>query len=194
MCCTRLAGNTGCKKSPKIRHLGTIAQLCQAVSSQLMHVLSTVGKNVKQHYLLNMFSQYGEFWPISGWDRFTSLAHPANFNGFRVLASLLQRHRSSEVNQTFARWLAVSWAGTLHFRGLLPLTEFCHVQNSRYVQVLRSPILAALLHGTPAAGVSQTLRRGTRNRITELSQNAPPTFGWADITLGIGSHCSFFIF
>jgi len=26
MCCTRLAGNIGRKKSPKIRHLGTIAQ------------------------------------------------------------------------------------------------------------------------------------------------------------------------
>jgi len=26
---------------------------------------------------------------------------PANFNGFRVLASLLQRRRSTEANQTF---------------------------------------------------------------------------------------------
>jgi len=34
---------------------------------------------------------------------------------------------------------------------------------------VRSPILAALLHSTPAAGVSQTLRRGTRHEITELS-------------------------
>jgi len=30
MCCTRLAGNAGRKKSPKIRHLHTIAQLCRA--------------------------------------------------------------------------------------------------------------------------------------------------------------------
>jgi len=29
----------------KIRHLGTIAQLCRAISSQLMHV-STIGKNM----------------------------------------------------------------------------------------------------------------------------------------------------
>ena len=34
-CCTRLAENTGRKKSPKIRHLGTIAQLCRAISLQL---------------------------------------------------------------------------------------------------------------------------------------------------------------
>jgi len=46
-------------------------------------------KLVKQQYLLNMSSQYGELWSTmaeigSGvWDT------PANFNGFRVLAALL---------------------------------------------------------------------------------------------------------
>jgi len=77
--------------------------------------------------------------------------------------------------------------------GFCPLTEFCYVQNSLCVQVLRSRILAALLHSTPAAGLSQTLRRGTRNGITELSQRAPPMFGWAAITLGIGPHSSLLI-
>jgi len=38
MCCTRLSGNAGPKKSLKIRHLGTIPQLCRAISSQLRHV------------------------------------------------------------------------------------------------------------------------------------------------------------
>jgi len=47
------------------------------------------------------------------------------------------------------------------------------VQNSLYIQLLRSPVLAALLHGTPAAGVSQTLRRGKKNAITQLSQRVP---------------------
>jgi len=42
-CCTRLAENTGRKKVAKNRHLGTIAQFCQAISSQLRHV-STIGK------------------------------------------------------------------------------------------------------------------------------------------------------
>jgi len=50
--------------------------------------------------------------------------------------------------------------------------------------------LEALLHGTPAAGVSQTLRRGTKNGITERLQMAPPVFVWAAITLGIGPHSS----
>jgi len=58
-------------------------------------------------------------------------------------------------------------------------------------QIMRTPILAALLHGTTAAGVSQTLRRGTRNGIMELSQTAPPIFGWAAITLDIGQHSIF---
>jgi len=80
------------------------------------------------------------------------------------------------------------------FGGFCPLSEFCQVQTSLCVQVLSSPILAVLLHGTRAVGVSQTLRRGARNRITELSQKAPPIFGWAAITLGIGPHSSFALF
>jgi len=72
------------------------------------------------------------------------------------------------------------------------MTEFCcPVQNSLYIQVLRSPILAALLHSSPAAGVSQTLRRCTRSGIRELSHGAPPIFGRVAITLGIGPHSSY---
>jgi len=41
---------------------------------------------------------------------------PENFNGFRVLASLLQRRRSAEANQT----LHGVWPSSIHFRGLLP--------------------------------------------------------------------------
>ena len=48
-------------------------------------------------------------------------------------------------------WDPFGSLGHIHFRGLLP-PECRHLQNSLYVQVLRSPILAALLHGTPAAG------------------------------------------
>ena len=45
MCCTWLAENTGRKNDAKNRHLGTIPQLCRAISSQLRHV-STIGKNL----------------------------------------------------------------------------------------------------------------------------------------------------
>jgi len=58
MCCLRLAENTGRKKVAKNRHLGTIAQVCQDISSQLWHV-STIGKKlVKQQYLLHMSAHH----------------------------------------------------------------------------------------------------------------------------------------
>jgi len=51
------------------------------------------------------------------------------------------------------------------------------------------PILAFSYIGSVTAQhsssrVIQTLRRGTRNGITELSQRAPPIFGWVSTTLG----------
>jgi len=57
---------------------------------------------------------------------------PANFNGFRVLASLLQRRRSTEANRTLHNlWPS---PGLVHyvciFGGSCPGTEFCQVQNS----------------------------------------------------------------
>ena len=55
MCCKRLAENTGRNKVAKNRHLGTNSQLFRAISSQLRHI-STIGKNVKQQYLLHAFS------------------------------------------------------------------------------------------------------------------------------------------
>jgi len=86
---------------------------------------------------------------------------PANFNWFRVLASSLQRRQSTEANQTLHDvWLS---RGLVHyifiFGGSCLVTEFCQVQSSLCVQVLRSLILAALLHGARVVGVSQTLRR-----------------------------------
>ena len=85
----------------------------------------------------------------------------ANFNGFLILASLLQRLHSTETNQT----LHCVWPspGLVHyiyvFGGSCPVMEFCQVQNSLCVQVLCFPLLALLLHGTRVVGVSQTLRR-----------------------------------
>ena len=75
---------------------------------------------------------------------------PADFNGFCVLASLLHRRGSAEVIQT----LHDVWPspGLVHYiyicGGCCPLMKFCQVQNSLCVKVLRSPISAALLHGT----------------------------------------------
>jgi len=76
----------------KIRHLGTIAQLCRAISSQLRHV-STIGiKLVKQQCLPHMSSQYCELWPTSGWNMLASLWHPSTFQQVWCLGSVTARH------------------------------------------------------------------------------------------------------
>jgi len=137
-CCTRLAENTGRKKSPKNRHLGTIAQLCQ-----LRHV-SAIGKNCLSsnisstcpHNMVNFGPLADEICPVV-WGT------PANFNGFRVLASLLQRRRSTEANQTlYDVWPLHGLVDYIYtFGGCCRVTEFCQVQNSLCIlQVLRCPI------------------------------------------------------
>jgi len=111
----------------KSRHLGTIAQICRAISSELRHI-STIGKKpVKQQYLLwatcpdNMVN----FGPLTAEICWRVWGTPANFNGFLVLA--------------------------------------------------------ALLHGTSSG----------RQPLCGVEQRAPPIFGRAAITLGIGPHSSF---
>jgi len=87
--CKRLAKNTGRKKVAKNRHMGTIAQFCQAISSQLRHV-STIGKKLLSS---NMFSRCPHnmvnFGPLAADIGLPVWSTPANFNGFRVLAALL---------------------------------------------------------------------------------------------------------
>jgi len=176
MCCTRLAENTGHKNCQKVRHLHTITQNCWTISSQQRHVLTIGKKLVKQQYLLHMSSLYGLPAKIGSGVWGTT----ANFNGFCLLGFITAWMLLSGGQPNFAQCLAVSWTGTLciHFWGLLHLTEFCQVQSSPCIQVLHSAILAALLQGTRAVDVSQTLQCGTRNGITELLQRAPPIFRW----------------
>jgi len=138
----------------KNRHLDTIAQFCRAVYSQLRH-MSTIGKkylnsNISSICLHNMVN----FGPLAAeigslvWDT------PANFNGFRVLASLLQQRRSSEANQT-ARCLAVSWAGNTFSGALARWQNFArcniHFTSNSCVLLYWQRYCTAL-----AAAVSQT--------------------------------------
>jgi len=155
--------NTGRKKSPKICHLRTMAQLCRAVSLQLRHV-STIGKKlVKQQYLLHVFSQYGELRPTNGWHWFGCLGHPSKFQRVSRLAFVTAgdvTHRRPTIPCTmFGRLLSWYTIYTLFGGSSCLLREFCQLQSSLCVQVLHSPILATLLHGTRVVGVSQTLRR-----------------------------------
>jgi len=103
MCCTRLAGNAGPKKVAKNRHLGTIAQLCRAIFSQLRRV-STIGKKlVKQQYLpyIPTYSHnMVNFGPLAAEIISLVWGTPANFNGFGVLATLLHGTLVAGVSQT----------------------------------------------------------------------------------------------
>jgi len=92
MCCSRLTANTGRKKVAKNRHLGTIAQLRCAISSQLRH-LSTIGKKTCQaaipppHVLTNY--NMVNFGLLAAEILSLVWGTPANFSGFHVLAALL---------------------------------------------------------------------------------------------------------
>jgi len=194
MCCTQLVENTAHKKSPKIRHRRIIAQLCRAVSSLIRHVSTIRKKNLLNSNISSTCPHnMANFSPLVAEIGLGVWGTPANFNGFRVLPSLLQQHCSPEANQTLHDvWLSAGLVHYMHFWGLLsadgilPGAKF----TLRPFQVLHFPILAALLHGTWAAGISQTLSRGTRNGITELLHGAPPIFCGAAITLGIVPHSS----
>jgi len=76
-------------QDPKNRHLGTSAQLCRPISLQLRHV-STIGKNLLNsnvfptwpHNMVNFGLLVAQIcWRVWG--------TPANFNGFRVLSTLV---------------------------------------------------------------------------------------------------------
>jgi len=133
-------------------------------------------KPVKQQYLLHMSSQYGELRRTSGWDRFVSLGHPSKFQwvshfGFVTAAMSLN---GSQPN--FARYLAVSWAGTLyiHIYGgffpckvILPGATFTlrpSLAPSYFGSVTANHILHALL--PPSSTTSQNY--GLRQRVHSL--------------------------
>ena len=89
MRCTRLAANTGRKKVAKNRHLGTIAQLCRAISSQLRHV-STIGKNLLSSDTSSTSpDNMVNFGPLTAEIGSGVWGTPTNFNKFCVLAALL---------------------------------------------------------------------------------------------------------
>jgi len=128
MCCMRLAESTERKKSPKIRHLCTIAQLCRSsgCTLQLRHA-STIKKKLlncntsstMSHNMVNSGRLAAEI-GLPDWGT------PANFNGFRVLASLLHRRHSPEANQTLHDvWPSPGLVHCIYiFRGSCPLREF----------------------------------------------------------------------
>jgi len=87
----------------KNHHLGTIPQLCWAISSQMRHV-STIGKNLlsinisstRPHNMVNFSLLAAEIVSLI-WGT------PSTFNGFRVFAALLHGSQVVTVSQTLQR-------------------------------------------------------------------------------------------
>ena len=105
-CCTQLAESTGGKNDAKNHLLGTIAQLCRAISSQLRH-LSTIRKKMcntcctcSHNMSFRCPHNTANFGPLAAEIVSLVWGTPANFNGFRVLAVLLHRTLVVGVSQT----------------------------------------------------------------------------------------------
>ena len=131
-----------------------------------------------------MSPQYGELPPANGWDRFGSLGHPSKFQRVSHLAFVTAAMSLTDGGQQTLHDVWPSAGLVYHiyiYGGSCFLTEFCQVQNSFCVQVLRSPVLAGLLHG-PEQWASATKLCGTVQRMkfwnfrsaSFFLQTAPP--------------------
>jgi len=97
----RLAENTGRKNnqnSPSAHRRTTLLNCILATKACIDNREKTI---VKQQYLLHMSHNMANFGPLTAKIGLPVWGTPsANFNGFLVLPSLLQRRRSPEANQT----------------------------------------------------------------------------------------------
>jgi len=121
----------------KTRHLCTIAQLCMSgyifatkafINNRKKNLLNGNISSTRPHNMANVSPLTAE---ISWWVWGT----PANFNRFRVLASLLHWHHSVEVNQTLRGvwpspgrvqyiYIYIYFWGLLSPNRILPCAEF----------------------------------------------------------------------
>ena len=187
----RLDQNTGRNNYAKIAigHSTTLSGY-----SQLRHV-STIGKNlINSNISSTCPHNMANFGRLAADISSGVWSTPANFNSFRYLASFIARHRSPEANQNLHDvWPFLGLLPYIHFWLLLPLDGI-----SPHAKFTLHPSLAFSYIGSVTAwhsscGVSQTLWRGTRNGITELSQRVPLIFGSLAITLGTGPHSSLYL-
>jgi len=141
------------QKIAKIRHLGTIAQLCWAVSLQLRHV-STMEKRVKQQYLLHIFTQYGELRPTNGWDWFGSLGHPNKFQRVSRLP-FVTAAMSTKLCTMFGRLMG--WYTMYELSGILLGATFTLCPSLAFSHIGSVTACTAFM----VVGVSESLRRWT---------------------------------
>jgi len=129
---------------------GCIFAIKAHIDNQKKNMLSS---NISSTCLQNMADSSPLTAEIGSWVWGT----PATFNGFRVLASLLQRRRSPEASQTLQDvWPSPQLLHYIHFPGLLPPNGLLPGAKFTLCRNVASPTFAALLHRTPASGVSET--------------------------------------
>ena len=163
------------QKVAKNRHLGTIAQLCRAISSQLRHVSQSEKNLLSSNISSTCPHNMANFGPLTAEICWRVWGTPSKFQRVSRLVFVTAATSLTGGQPNFARCLAVSWSGTLciHFRELLPPDRI-----SPHAKFTLRPSLAFSYIGSVTAwhsssGVSQTLLRDTRNGITEISQTAP---------------------
>jgi len=147
MCCMRIDGNTGRKNDAKNLHLHNIAQFCHAESSQLRHV-SIIGKKlVKQQCLSTCPHNMANFGPLAAEIGLGVSGTPANFNGSRVLALLLQRRRSPEDSQTLQDvWPSLALVHCIYICFTVKTSHCQNILLSKRPKVIMSPVKTSL-HG-----------------------------------------------
>ena len=94
--------NTARKKVAKNRHLGTIPQICRAISSQLRHVSIIEKKSLSSNISSTCPHNMVNFGPLAAEIVSLVCVTPGNFNGFRILAALLHGTLVVDVSQSAA--------------------------------------------------------------------------------------------
>ena len=188
----RLAENTGRKKVNKNRHLGTIAQLCWAISSQLRHV-SIIGKElVKQQTSSTCPHNMVNLRPTNCWHRLTSLGHPCKFQLVLRLGSVTARHLVVGVSQTLRHWTEGAtyirqgdhhvghWPIFLVFIYFIPTTTTTILWLPGWAGARRE-LLEFTVQGKVNRGRHTTIRLGTTpSGLTNAHLHHPPIIftGW----------------
>jgi len=110
---------------------------------------------------------------------------PANFNRFRVLASLLHRRRSTGggVNKTLqAVWPSPGLVHYMYILGLLPPNGILPAAIFTLRPSLAFSYIGSVTARHSSSGIQPNFAAWYKESNYELLQKAPPIFGWAAIT------------
>ena len=120
MCCTRLAENTGRKKSPFCHHRTTLSGCIFAAEACIDNRKKTCYTSIPPPHVLVI----RELRPTNGWDLLASLGHPCKFQRLSRLGSVTARHSSCGRQPNFA---ALNRGRHLYSAGRPSLWALAHI-------------------------------------------------------------------